>query len=362
MKRFNRMICPGAASALVLFAPNAFAQSSVTLYGIVDTTVRYLSNAGANNGSQLAMGEGVESPSRWGLKGSEDLGGGLSAVFRLENQFQLWSGKLDNNSNELFQRQAYVGLSSSQYGTLTFGRQQTPFDKMMGNIYDPLTVADFWQDSYVYNGKFEHTNSSVMYSGSFGGLTVLGMYGFGGVPGSLGDNSMYGFSASYVAGPLLADVGFQQNDVSGKKFNTVNVSTVYFFQPTLRVFVGWLHSQDQTGTVDTDMQQTGAPTLPFVSPNRIDDSFYVGSTWQVTPPLTLTVAGYYDHARNAATLDGTLNVGINYSATVLAEYALSKRTEVYGTVDFTRGTGAFLADYPGRNNQTGVAIGLRSLF
>jgi predicted porin len=47
---------------------------------------------------------------------------------------------------------------------------------------------------------------------------------------------------------------------------------------------------------------------------------------------------------------------------VLAEYALSKRTEVYGTVDFTRGNGAFLSDYPGRNNQTGVAVGLRNLF
>jgi predicted porin len=362
MKRFDWMTCPGAAAALVLFAPNAFAQSSVTLYGIVDTTVRYLSNADANNSGQIAMGEGVESPSRWGLKGAEDLGGGLSAVFRLENQFQLWSGKLDNTSNELFQRQAYVGLSSSQYGTVTLGRQQTPLDKVMGNTYDPLTIGDFWQDSYVYNGKFTHTNSSVKYSGTFDGLTVEGMYGFGGMPGSVGDDSMYGLTASYVFGPLSTDIGFQQNDVSGKKFNIVNVSTVYAFTPTLKVLAGWLHSQDNAGLADVDMQQAGAPTLPFVSPDRIDDSFYVGSTWQVTSPLTLTVAGYYHHARNAAMLDDTLGAGVNYSATVLAEYALSKRTEVYGTADFTRGTGAFLADYPGRNNQTGIAIGMRNLF
>jgi putative transposase len=61
------------------------------------------------------------------LKGTEDLGGGLSAVFRLENQFQLWTGKFENDSNQLFQRQPYVRLSSNQYGTATFGRQQTPF-------------------------------------------------------------------------------------------------------------------------------------------------------------------------------------------------------------------------------------------
>ncbi|WP_158940173.1 porin [Burkholderia sp. S171] len=363
MKKFHLMTYTGAA-ALVLFAPNVFAQSSVTLYGLVDTTIRYLTNANSKNDAQVAMGEGVESPSRFGLRGTEDLGGGLSAVFKLENQFQLWSGKLDNSNNQLFQRAAYVGLSSQQYGTLTFGRQTSPFFEMMGSVYDPMTIGDFWQDSYVYNpvGPFLFTNSSVKYSGKFGGLQVEGMYGFGGVPGSVGENSMYGLTASYTLGPLSADVGFQQNDVSSKKFNIVNVSAVYSVTPAVKLLTGWLHSQDNTGLADVDMQQVGTPLLPQVSPNRIDDSFYVGSTWQATPPLALTGALYYDHARNAATLGGGLGTGVNYSATILAEYSLSKRTEIYGTVDFTRGNGAFLADYPGRNNQTGIAIGMRNLF
>ena len=96
---------------------------------------------------------------------------------------------------------------------------------------------------------------------------------------------------------------------------------------------------------------------------------------QATAPLLITVAGYYGHARNAERLDGTLGSGINYSATVLAEYSLSKHTEVYGTVDFARGNGAFAADYPGatnrltgkvdqigRTNNVGAAIGLRQMF
>jgi predicted porin len=352
------------AALLALSAQSAFAQSSVTLYGLVDTTVRYLTNANSNNDGQVAMGEGVETPSRFGLKGTEDLGGGTSAIFKLENQFQLWSGKLDNSSNQLFQRNAYVGLSNTQYGTLTLGRQQTPFFDMMGNIYDPLTVADFWQDSWAYNpvGPFLFTNSSIKYQNDFAGLHVEGMYGFGGVPGSTGENSMYGLTASYTLGPIQAMAGWQQNDVSGKKFNIGNLGLVYTVTPDIKLLAGWLHSQDQTGTVDLAEQQSGAPSLAHVSPNRIDDNFYVGTTWQVTAPLALTAAGYYGHARNAATLDGTLGVGINYSATLLAEYSLSKRTEVYGTVDFTRGTGAYLADYPGRNNQTGVAVGLRNIF
>lgn len=340
------------------------AQSSVTLYGLVDTSVRYLNNANSVNDDLISMREGVVTPSRFGLKGSEDIGGGNTVIFRLENQFQLYSGKLDNGSNTLFQRHAWVGISNSQYGTLTVGRQQTPFFDMMGNIYDPLTVGDYWQDSWVFNpvGPFLFTNSSVKYAGDFGGLHLEGMYGFGNVTGSVGQNSMYGFTASYQLGSLSADVGFQQNDVQSKKFNIVNVGVNFALTTQLKILGGWLHSQDNTGLADVDMQQSGAPTLPRVSPNRIDDSLYAGTQWQVSPPLAVTVAGYYDHARNAARLDGSLGVGTNYSATVLAEYSLSKRTEVYGTVDFTRGTGAFLADYPGRNNQTGVAVGFRNIF
>lgn len=352
------------AALLALSTQAAFAQSSVTLYGLIDTSVRYLNNANAANDDLISMREGVVTPSRFGLKGSEDIGGGNTVVFRLENQFQAYSGKLDNSSNTLFQRHAWVGISNSQYGTLTIGRQQTPFFDMMGNVYDPLTVGDYWQDSYIYNpvGPFLFTNSSVKYTGDFGGLHVEGMYGFGGVTGSLGQNEMYGVTASYQLGSLSAGVGFQQNDVQGKKFNIVNVGTVYAVSSQVKLLAGWMRSQDNTGLADIDMQQSGAPTLPGVSPNRIDDSLYVGTQWQASAPLAITFAGYYDHARNAAMLDGTLGVGINYSATILAEYSLSKRTEVYGTADFTRGNGAFFADYPGRNNQTGVAIGLRTIF
>ncbi|WP_322104173.1 porin [Paraburkholderia sp. J41] len=353
-----------AVSLLALSAQSAFAQSSVTLYGLVDTAIRYQTNANSANDGLVSMREGAVTPSRWGVKGTEDLGNGTSAIFKLENQFNLWNGQLSNTSNTLFQRNAYVGLSNTQYGTLTLGRQQTPFFDEMGNTFDPLTVADYWQDSWAYNpvGPFLFTNSSVKYTNTLGGLHVEGMYGFGGVAGSTGQNSMFGFTASYALGPLQALVGFQQNDVAGKKFNIANVGAVYAFTPGLRLLAGWLHSQDNTGTVDNASQQSGAPTLLRVSPNRIDDNFYLGTTWQATVPLAITLAGYYGHARNAAMEDGSLGVGTNYSATLLAEYSLSKRTEVYGTVDFTRGTGAYLVDYPGRNNQTGVAVGLRNIF
>ncbi|WLE62010.1 porin [Burkholderia plantarii] len=351
------------AALLAVSAQPALAQGSVTLYGLVDTAVRYQTHADANGGGLVSMREGVVTPSRWGLKGAEELGGGTRAIFRLESQFNLPAGQL-STAGLLFQRSAFVGLSNDRYGTITLGRQQTPFFDMMGGGYDPLTVADYWQDCWVFNpvGRHLFTNSSVKYDGRFGALHLEGMYGFGGVPGRAGEGSMVGVSAEYGFGALSTDVGFEQNDVAGKKFQIVNVSAIYTFTPTLRVMAGWLHSQDNTGLTDSDSLQPGAAALPRVSPNRIDDNVYLGAKWQATAPLAITLVGYGGHARNAARRDGSLGSGTNYSATLLAEYALSRRTEIYGSVDFTHGSGSYRADYPGRSNQTGLAIGLRNVF
>lgn len=141
---------------------------------------------------------------------------------------------------------------------------------------------------------------------------------------------------------------------------------VVYALSSVKTFAGWLHAQDNTGIVDLYMGAAGSPAAgwaPKTGTNRIDDGFYLGATWQVTSPLLVTAAGYYDRSRNALNSDGaTLGRGTRYSAALLAECALSKRTEVYGTVDYVRGTGAATADFPGRNNQTGVAVGLRNVF
>jgi predicted porin len=381
----KKIVISSAAGALFAgAATSAFAQSSVTLYGLVDTAIRYQTNAAPDGKDLIGMTVGPETNSRWGLRGSEDLGGGLSAVFRLENQFTAFDGKL-SSPNELFGRQAYVGLSSNTYGTLTFGRQYAPLYDTMGDVFDPLTVGDYWQDSWVWNGigPYLEVNNSVKYTVSFSGLTIDALYGFGNQAGAVGLGSTYGVEVTYVLGPASLDAGFQQTSVpttqgslvNGAKINMLHLSGAYQITPAVRLLGGWLHAQDQSGTTDIDMQQAGAPTLPGSSPNRIDDTLYVGANWQATGPLLFTFAGYYGHTRNAELLDGGLGNGINYSGTVLAEYSFTKRTEVYCTVDFARGNGAFAADYPGstnpatgavdnigRTNNVGAAIGLRKTF
>src|SRR4051794_8023381 len=113
-----------AASAIAFACQSAFAQSSVTLYGVADVGVRYLTNANANNDGKLFMTNGAITNSRIGLKGAEDLGGGLKAIFRLESGVELQNGQYSDGQRE-FNRAAYVGLAR-QYGTLTLGRQKTP--------------------------------------------------------------------------------------------------------------------------------------------------------------------------------------------------------------------------------------------
>ncbi|MDN7904215.1 porin [Burkholderia diffusa] len=382
----KRIVVSGGVGAVFVLtaASSAFAQSSVTLYGLVDTAIRYQTNAGPDGKDLIGMTVGPETHSRWGLRGSEDLGGGLSAIFRLENGFELGDGKL-HVANTLFSRQAYVGLSSDRYGSLTFGNQYAPLYDTMGDVFDPMTVGDYWQDSWAYNGigNYLTVPNSVKYKFSYSGFSVDAIYGFGNHAGAMGLDSTYGVELTYAQGPASINAGYQQTSVSsmngsavnGAKVSFMHVSGAYQVTPSVRLLAGWLHGQDKTGTTDFNMQQAGAPTLGGGSPNRIDDTFYVGANWQATAPLLITVAGYYGHARNAERLDGTLGSGINYSATVLAEYSLSKHTEVYGTVDFARGNGAFAADYPGatnrltgkvdqigRTNNVGAAIGLRQMF
>ena len=118
----------------VCAAGAAQAQSNVTLYGVLDGGLSYVSNVGGSK--NFGTADGLQSGNRWGLKGSEDLGGGLSAIFTLENGFNLTNGGLGQGSRE-FGRQAFVGLSSKSFGSLTIGRQ---YDSVV-DFVSPITAA-----------------------------------------------------------------------------------------------------------------------------------------------------------------------------------------------------------------------------
>src|ERR1700744_4378014 len=123
-------------SVLATFGGAAHAQSSVTLYGILDAGITYANNVATptGHGSTVKYGDGVAQGSRWGMKGVEDLGGGLRAIFVLESGFSTGDGT-SSQGGALFGRQAYVGLSKDGIGSLTFGRQYSFSTDYLGANY-----------------------------------------------------------------------------------------------------------------------------------------------------------------------------------------------------------------------------------
>ena len=148
------------ATGAVAVPMHAFAQSTVTLYGAIDEGLQYTSNVKGKSNIETTSGQ--DSGDRWGLKGSEDLGGGLKALFQIENGFNLNTGNLENGGR-IFGRQAYVGVQSDSFGTLTVGRQYDPLVDLLG----PLTANGNWAGSllsHVYDN--DNTDNSIRVSNS----------------------------------------------------------------------------------------------------------------------------------------------------------------------------------------------------
>src|ERR1700741_386588 len=166
-----------ASLAAACMSGASYAQSAVTLYGIIDTGVEYVTNVGPHKASSVHVPTLTASlPSLWGVRGKEDLGGGLNAVFVLESGFAPGQGTL-NQGGRLFGRQAYVGLAG-RWGPLTLGRQYSQIfwavltgDTLAPNIY---AAADL--DPYLTQPRVDN---SVVYTFTASGLTVGVTYSFG---------------------------------------------------------------------------------------------------------------------------------------------------------------------------------------
>lgn len=205
------------AAATVLSLP-VMAQSSVTLYGIADAALLSVSN---KSGSRMTgIDSGVLQSSRFGFRGTEDLGGGLGALFVLESGVSLDTGA---GSAVLFNRQAYVGLSSKSLGTVSLGRQYGPiYDQLIGLSGAPaFGVQAGAIDGIAAPGstssvaRFENTigstrfDNSVKYtSPTVSGFRASAMVGFGEVAGSSSSGQTLSAGVGYLQGPVSLGLGY----------------------------------------------------------------------------------------------------------------------------------------------------------
>lgn len=196
------------AAFALMAAGNAHAQSSVTLYGIISTGVEYVSN---EKGSHLfALGNGGMMPPRWGLRGDEDLGGGTHAIFTLENGFSITNGAMLGGE---FGRQAFVGLSNKDAGTVTMGRQYEEMTSQMwwaesANIFAGIGAHIGDNDNMFFTNRF---NNAVRYaSPTFGGgFSFAGSYAFSNST-QFSNNNGYSGGVSYLHGPLKVAAAFTE--------------------------------------------------------------------------------------------------------------------------------------------------------
>ena len=133
-----------------------------------------------------------------------------------------------------------------------------------------------------------------------------------------------------------------------------------------KLFGGYYRINDRTGTTSAYFGAANSPAGSnggIAGALRNDNGYFLGASYQATPAWSLTAAGYYDKSRNVtvATL-GNLGDGTRYALIGVAEYALSKRTQVYGTIDYNKARDAATSELAGNSSVTGVGVGIRHIF
>src|ERR1700712_1915952 len=195
-----------AAAVFGTFGVVAHAQSSVTLYGLIDAGVSYVNNAATATGHDrlVRYGDGVAQGSRWGLRGVEDLGGGLQAIFTLESGFSSGDGTL-GQGGALFGRQAYVGIAKKGMGSVPLGRQYSFSTDYLGGNYSMGGQTPAGNYAYHINDLDQLTSSRInnavkFSSANFAGLTFGALYGFSNQAGAFAGAPASGTTAAPVAG------------------------------------------------------------------------------------------------------------------------------------------------------------------
>jgi len=354
-----------ALAVLGAFAGAAQAQSSVTLYGTLDAGVGTVSNTGAGNSFTGATTSNVE-PSSWGMRGMEDLGGGMKANFNLESGFDNLNGQIGSNTGnyngslagELFARAANVGISGA-FGTVTLGRQFNPFVGAefggQSNGSDTFLVNSVVAaGATVGNGTtLFFPNNAISYSlPKFANIEITGLYAFG------NNNS----ANSSAGNTTVVTAAWSSNGVSlggGYQSLTADLAGTY----------GSVGSGAQVDETDYTLYAKYT-----AGPFSIGGNFINAKNSTVSINTTMVSAGYQVSPEVNIAL-GYTNSNSNSKVNLLGTYALSKRTYLYAMVDSVNNSSTSSTSFnnlyvgtpnpgggPGAGSTTAFAAGLVTHF
>jgi GBP family porin len=340
-------ICLGAMCAL---PGTSWAQSSVSLYGLMDVGINYINNDGGK--SNVDMTSGVLQGNRFGLLGSEDLGGGLKAVFRLENGFSLTNGNL-GQGGRMFGRQAYVGISSSTFGTVTAGRQyDSVVDYLQPYSGVPYTGLAHPLDNDNIVNSFRINNVIKYASPELRGFKFGGMYAFsnsantGAANSGFAVNRAWSLGSSYSAGAFSIGAAYMHlnspnsNTAGAVSGDYINVGRTGSLQAN--GLAGAVTRQDVVG-VGSTYSFNGGKIGMLYSHTRFDsgtdrltfDNYQVNGVYFIRPDLSLATVYSFTDGKLRST-DASPKY---HQVQLIGDYFLSKRTDIYLLGAYQRAAG-----------------------
>jgi general bacterial porin, GBP family len=350
--RMGRQGVCGVALA-VMAGSAAAADSSVTLYGVADTYLQYLDNGGTHS---IGEHSGGSTGSLFGLKGNEDLGGGLSAQFDVETGFNLNNGSLFADTSTLFYRQAWVGLNDEKYGSLTLGRQYDtgfrvvyPTDPFaLNEVLSPFSAMVLAVDRNTLSTQYDpgRLSNGVLYqTPKIGGLQAYAMYSFAAtvtqpVPATTGNT--LGVGMNYTGAGLYAGLAYLNQHpgtetVAGLPAALPLLSTEHFIG-ALGYRFGIVNL-----TFNYSYQRASDPaphTLAAVLGTAHSLSLAeLGATIQATSADAIELAALYRNVRGAHDDTPGFEAGV--------DHWISKRTSLYARVGYIKNNGTSTVSWPG---------------
>ncbi|WP_332877995.1 porin [Massilia sp. S19_KUP03_FR1] len=311
----------GALVATLAVTGPVLAQSNIAIYGILDNGIENLTNTAPGSGAVTRVSSGGMNNSRFGFRGTEDLGNGLKAVWQLEGGLLTDTG---NSDGGLFRRQANVGIEGS-YGRLVAGRSfTTTYDFMVP--FDPMSYAPYY--SWASGGSASNVSTYSMttsadnllkYALEKGPFKFGASYALGEQSTGTADGAKYQAGVSYSNGALSLVSTVE-------RANGNNVAATARHDKASVFHVGAMYSSGAFKWQLAGRSYKNEPnnaTLRAVRANL----YWAGLTWQAMPALLLTGAVYDQDVKNLATnadADPVMYVA-------RARYALSKRTDLYLT-------------------------------